>query len=218
MRSKLPDVVVGDRYGRWSVIGKLKEKTAFHESLCLCVCDCGPRRAVKESSIKAGRSKSCGCLNKDRVTKHGQSRHGAATSWYNMLCRCTNPNNPNYSDYGGRGIAICDRWMELTNFIADMGERPYGATLDRIDVDGPYSPENCRWASRKQQCNNQRTNQRVVYNGAEYTIGELSDKTGISYSTLYGRIAKRGMSVRLAVETRIVSRRRKVKLPQELHG
>lgn len=203
-RIKRPAVVVGGRYGRWVVIEKLEEKTAFHETLYMCECDCGEKRCVKSGSLKSGRSKSCGCSTKDRVTKHGQSRNSAACSWYNMISRCTNPNNPNYQEYGGRGIEICARWMELVNFITDMGERPKGTTLDRIDVNGPYSPENCRWASRKQQCNNQRTNQRVFYKGVEQTIGELCDRTGIKYNTLYGRIVKRGMPIDLAVETPVL--------------
>lgn len=196
---KLPDIITGHTYGRWTVIEKLNTKTRFHESLCLCRCECGTERTVKIASLKNKRSKSCGCYNRERLARHGKARSGAANSWYGMIARCTNLDNPNYAQYGGRGITICDRWMDLNNFIADMGERPPKATLDRIDVNGPYSPENCRWASRKQQCNNQRTNQRVIYNGNTFTIGELADVTGKNYFTLYSRIVKYKWPVEKAI-------------------
>lgn len=198
-RAKLPDIIAGHTYGRWTVIEKLNTKTHFNESLCLCKCECGTERIVKAASLKNKRSKSCGCYNKQRLVKHGRARSGVANSWYSMINRCTNSSNPDYSYYGGRGIKICDRWLDFNNFVADMGERPSGATLDRVDVNGPYCPENCRWASRKQQCNNQRTNQRVVYNDNSFTIAELADLTGKNYFTLYARIVKYGWTVDRAV-------------------
>lgn len=185
-RAKKADIIAGHKYGRWTVIEKLKIISKWKESLHLCECECGVQRVVLSRALKNGRSKSCGCSK----VKHGKARSGVANSWYLMVARCTNPNNPNYVEYGGRGITICDRWMDINNFIADMGERPPKATIDRIDVNGPYSPENCRWASRKQQCNNNRRNRQVTYNGKQLTIGELADLTGKNYFTLYSRIVK----------------------------
>lgn len=185
-RAELPDIIAGHTYGRWTVIEKLKITNKWKESLHLCECKCGVQRVILSRALKNGRSKSCGCLK----VKHGKARSGAANSWYLMVARCTNPDNPNYAQYGGRGITICDRWMDLNNFIADMGERPPKATIDRIDVNGSYSPENCRWASRKQQCNNNRRNRHVTYNGKQLTIGELADLTGKNYFTVYSRIVK----------------------------
>lgn len=189
-RKKLPDIIAGHTYGKWTAIKKLEAKSRFHESLYLCKCECGTLRNVKIATLKSGRSKSCGCYNKKRLLKHGKARSGAANTWYGMIARCTNPDNPNYLQYGGRGIAICDRWMNLDNFIADMGERPSGMTLDRINVNGNYEPANCRWASRKQQCNNNRRNRQIIYNGKQLSIGELADLTGKNYFTLYSRIVK----------------------------
>jgi hypothetical protein len=108
-----------------------------------------------------------------------------------MQQRCDNPKNEKYADYGGRGIAMCERWRSFENFLADMGERPAGTSLDRIDNDRGYEPSNCRWATRKEQVGNQRRSNRVTYRGKEYCLQHLSDQLGINPMTLLHRI-KRG--------------------------
>ena len=132
------------------------------------LCGCGQEFVCRTNNIRSGNTRSCGCLSdasrkssENKYVKHGHNRPGSVTREYNsytsMKTRCLNPNSPNYSMYGGRGIAICQRWLDgFENFLADMGERPNGKTLDRIDVDGNYEPGNCRWATLSEQQKNKR--------------------------------------------------------------
>jgi hypothetical protein len=123
-------------------------------------CYCGNLFVTKAHHIKSGDTKSCGCLLLKIATKHGHNRVGKRTttynSWAGMNKRCNSPKDNKYPIYGGRGITICNRWSEFTNFLADMGEKPKGTSLDRIDVNGNYEPSNCRWATPHEQRVNQR--------------------------------------------------------------
>jgi len=117
--------------------------------------------------------------------------HPLYTVWQGMKRRCDNPNFKQFSDYGGRGIYVCDRWKKsFANFLADMGPRPEGYTLDRINNDGPYSPDNCRWASRKTQQRNQTRTRKVVIGGVEYIVAELAEKSGLKTDTIAHRAAQ----------------------------
>ena len=118
----------------------------------------------------------------------GQRKHPLYMVWCSMKQRCDNPNVYGYSYYGGRGIKYCERWRVFDNFLADMGPRPDGFTLDRIDSNGDYEPSNCRWASRIQQMNNVSSNVRVVVNGVEMTMAEAGRLNGIGTSTIWSRI------------------------------
>lgn len=127
--------------------------------------------------------------------KHGHSGRANSptyTAWHSMKQRCLNPNNDAYPNYGARGITVCERWLDFANFLEDMGERPDGLTIDRIDPEGGYEPGNCRWATMKEQCNNWRRGHQfmVVYKGAEYTLQELADKLGLDRYTLRTRILR----------------------------
>lgn len=125
-----------------------------------CVCSCGRNVVVRGDSLTSGNTKSCGCLQRSRASKanltHGQTSSPTYLSWAAMLGRCNNPNNNRFYTYGARGIKVCKRWKGFENFLIDMGERPKGKTLDRVDVNKGYSLKNCRWATRKQQANNKR--------------------------------------------------------------
>ncbi len=156
-------IYTGAVFTRWTIIGP----PAGYNSKVLCRCECSAERSVLVANLIAGRSKSCGCLNKELVTERSRRRettHGHAgggqsptyQTWRGMIQRCTNPNYSGWEYYGGRGIGVCERWCEFANFIADMGERPDGLTLDRIDSDGNYEPANCRWATPAQQTANRR--------------------------------------------------------------
>lgn len=174
---------IGNRYGLLTVIGLGEIK--YRRYFWTCMCDCGSIVVVDGNHLRMGHTKSCGC--------HKSIRHGSAYTeeyavWMDMRNRCSQKSNRQYKDYGGRGISICERWERFENFISDMGKRPNGYTLDRIDNNAGYSPENCRWATRKQQQRNRRNNRIITHNGVSHCLVEWSEITGIPYQTLITRL------------------------------
>lgn len=144
----------GERLHHFTVIRRLPSRT--HHARVRVRCVCGAVKSVHYECLRSGATRSCGCQTRSKSRTHGQSRTTEYITWQQMRQRCENPKNDRYADYGGRGIRVCKRWARFANFIADMGRKPRGASLDRRNNDGDYKPSNCRWATAKQQANNRR--------------------------------------------------------------
>ncbi len=155
---KLIDLT-GKRFGKWlalEYVGMNKNRS----SLWRCACKCGSERIVASSNLRSGQSKACGCVRKKHELSRRDYCHYLYHTWVNMKQRCSNPKATCYKHYGGRGIAVCDRWVRsFINFLADMGDKPtLSHTLERIDNDKGYFPENCKWATMIEQNQNKRNN------------------------------------------------------------
>lgn len=179
--------MIGTRFGRLVVIGY--HGIRKRRNVWSCVCDCGEESLANTTALRKGIKRSCGCLvsdnNKARST-HGLTGTRVYKIWEAMIDRCCNPNNKNYARYGGRGIDVCEGWKSsLSNFVDDMGSPPKGMQIDRINNNGNYAPENCRWATRSEQARNRSTSKIWYINGAEYaTCTEAAKANGVTHQAI----------------------------------
>ena len=151
----------------------------------LCVCECGNTINVLDNNLKSGDTKSCGCHQIECSTKHGLCDHPLYQIWISMINRCHNPNNKDYSSYGGRGIYVCDVWRnDINKFIEDVGDRPDGYQLDRINNDGGYHKDNVRWISSKENNRNRRSNKLISHDDKTMTMIEWSEHLNMDYQKL----------------------------------
>lgn len=189
--------MAGQKFGRLTAVAPaFGSKRVYWE----CLCECGTRKSIYGANLRRGLVKSCGCLNQEnrlridnKFRAHGQWNTPTYSSWQAMLGRCRRPKNKDWANYGGRGIKVCDRWLRFENFLADMGERTKGTTLDRKDTNGDYTPENCRWATPSRQSRNTRFTRRLLIDGQTVPLADLADTSGIGASTIRERL-KRGWS------------------------
>jgi len=200
--------MTGQRFGRLSVIcyaGKDNSGLTLWE----CTCDCGTKIITRGQDLRRGASKSCGCLKLEqfieRSRKHGMAETRPYRIWKNMKSCCLNPNVKSYADYGGRGITICDAWANsFEAFWNDMGPScAAGLEIDRIDHDGSYCPENCRWVDKKTQNRNTRANHFIETEFGRITIAVYAEKTSIPYDRLKYRVRKQAArgGIRYGVHT-----------------
>lgn len=189
MSKKFIDLT-GQKFNRLTVV-KYHGKVGSHNTVAwLCTCDCGKALIVRSGSLKTGKQKSCGCFRKDFKMVHGGYKLKAFRIWATMKQRCLNPDATSFKAYGGRGIKVCDRWLEFENFLVDMGEKPENMSIDRIDVNGNYEPSNCRWATAKTQSSNRRDNHILTAFGQSKSLAAFADEYKLGYNTLVRRITK----------------------------
>lgn len=186
----------GQVFGRLTVVSRAGRRG--NDATWNCACSCGGSTEAAASHLRRGAVTSCGCWVADRLTTHGLTGTRIYTIWRNMHWRCCNPSHKDYSSYGGRGISICDRWHKLENFLADMGEPPAGHSIERKDVNGNYTPENCVWAPPEVQQNNRRNNVRLTADGKTLSLAQWERETGTSQHCIRKRLA-RGWSHREAI-------------------
>lgn len=170
-------------------------KNIHDKRLWKCRCDCGKEFVVVGAALTSGNTKSCGCYMREvtgnRTRTHGMSHTPEYHCWHDMVRRCTNPECDSYPDYGGRGIKVCDRWLEFENFFADVGLRPSKShTLDRIQNDGNYDPSNCRWTTQERQNRNTRNTVLWTYQGETLPVLDWADRLGIPGNLLRCRVQR----------------------------
>lgn len=206
---KLNDLT-GKTFGRLKVLHRAEDKyypSGRHDIQYRCKCECGNEITILGIHLRSGHTQSCGCFRietaKKIMTTHGKTNTRLHNIWKNMKGRCLNKNHDDYHLYGGRGISICQEWVDsfaafeewaIANGYSDT------LTLDRCDVNGNYCPDNCRWITQKSQCNNTRRNILITFNGETHTMKQWALMLGINYGTLSSRI-KRGWSYEKALTT-----------------
>lgn len=193
----------GRVYHRWTVIARQPSRDRTPKVLCRC--ECGTERMVNVQFLREGKSKSCGCWNREyprtNAVKHGYSGTATYNSWVAMRSRCEDPKFIGYENYGGRGISVCLRWATFAAFLEDMGPKPSpGHSIDRIETNGNYEPGNCRWSTKKVQCRNKRNNRVVEFGGVRDCLKAHAERAGIDYHKVHGRL-RRGWSLERALST-----------------
>lgn len=206
MAEKAPKFdITGDRFGRLVAVSHSRNRDGC--SQWVCECDCGNQATVRAGYLRSGKTKSCGCLKAEMLSggiakTHGHYGTGTHKSWDSMIQRCTNPADPSWSRYGGQGVIVDPAWLaSFESFLADMGVRPRGKTLDRFpDCHGNYEPGNCRWATPAEQANNKRNSRTIEYNGAILNGRELAALTGMNYHTVRQLAFSKGLNVEQILE------------------
>lgn len=193
------DNLVGEKFGRLTVKSSAGSDICGH-SMWLCECECGNQVVIAGTNLKRGLTGSCGCrrieIATERLTTHGMYGTPLYICWSDMLQRCRDPNNKLYHRYGGRGIVVCDEWKSFENFNRWAMDSGYmaGLTIDRINNDKGYYPENCRWVDRITQGNNTSKNRRVSYHSMNKTVAEWARLLEMDYNILYRHLAKNNVS------------------------
>ena len=200
----------GDMYGRLTLVEEVAGQSC-RPSMCkwAVVCECGEVRQVRLDGLRSGLTTSCGCYalevratNGRASATHGLTKHQLYYAYKQMLQRCHNPKSGKFATYGGRGITVCERWLSVENFIADMApsHRP-GLTLEREDNALGYSPQNCVWATKIVQARNKRNNRLIAYQGKNICLAEACELTGLPYARVLARLDKCGWSIPRALES-----------------
>lgn len=196
--------LIGQRFGRLVVVSSAPRRPGHRAAWWLCRCDCGSEMEARADGLRTGNTRSCGCLKRDTAAATGRENatHRATRTpeyraWAGMLTRCENDGRKDFPDYGGRGISVCERWRTFEKFLADMGHRPPGTSIDRIDNAKGYEPGNCRWATSMEQARNRRSSRVLIIGGESATVAEWAQRSGLAYDTLWARVKQGWSSDRL---------------------
>lgn len=197
--------LTGQTFGRLTVVGRAESKQKSARWHCSCVC--GGTTTTEGTNLRKGHTTSCGCYWKEQrlasVTKHGMAKTTEYNIWMDIRSRVGNPMNPAYKNYGGRGISIDPSWDTFAVFLSDMGPRPKGHSIDRLDNNLGYFKANCYWATRKQQANNKRNNVLISYKGITRNITQWAENLGMNTTTLHNRVHVLNWSIEKALTTPI---------------
>lgn len=184
--------------------GQLIAVSYVGRSRWICRCDCGDRTTASATDLKRGQHRSCGHLHPTKThgaTNKSHPAHRTFQKWLGMRARCENPNHKSYHCYGGRGIRICERWGDFENFLADMGICPEGLTLERVNNDGDYAPENCKWATWGEQHNNKRQNHKITFEGQTKTVSQWAKHLGFERHAISRRLKRMSIDQALRLPT-----------------
>lgn len=211
--------LTGKIFSRLVVLRKSDKRGPADEILWECQCQCGSVVSVRVGSLSSGHTRSCGCLHKESAakqaiaigkanTRHGMTHTVEYDTWHGIRLRCQCQTQPAYPNYGGRGVKVCERWQVFENFLEDMGPRPSSKhSIDRIDTNGDYCPENCRWATWKEQQRNRSNNVKFLYEGQMRTIAELAEIAGIPMYRLWCRLRKQKLPLEEAMKKELQRKR-----------
>lgn len=192
------------RFGRWLVLRKDPKKRGVLQSAWTCICDCGTTKSgVLYSSLSSGTSKSCGCLRRELLQKPDsirQQHRREYVIWQGIKTRCYNVMHPTFKNYGGRGITMCEEWEDFGTFIRDMGPAPKGGSIERIDVNGNYTPENCKWIPKPLQSRNRRSNIEVEWGGKRMLLVDVARIENVEYMLMRQYLRRHRCSLQDAVE------------------
>lgn len=199
----------GQRFDRLVVIEEAPRKG--YARFWRCQCDCGQVTVTSQGNLTSGATASCGCKLREAqrsaaqhaITTHGLSKHPLYPTWRHMMERCYNVNNPGYKNYGGRGIAVCERWHNIAQFIQDMGNRPPKTTIERLNNDGNYEPQNCIWATQTAQVRNRRNTTTVTYQGVTKPLATFCQEHGVPYKVVHDRLYRYHWSLERALTTSV---------------
>ncbi len=179
-------ITAGERFGRLTILEEADPNQKTGQRRAYARCDCGTISDYNMAQMRSGHTSSCGCYNKERKIRHGHARSTTYQSWVSMKTRCTPGHG--HTNYISRGITVCKKWIDSFDaFLNDMGERPKGTTIDRIDNSKGYAKDNCRWATASQQANNRRNSHTATAFGRTQTLMEWSKETGIPFQTIRHR-------------------------------
>lgn len=186
--------IKGKRFGRLVAVDPAQTTC---RTRWMCLCDCGKQVVTQTNQLMSGKTKSCGCLRKDKMTKHGLQGCTEYWIWHSMKKRCKNRTNDRFNDYGGRGITVCSRWKDFGAFYRDMGKRPSQKhTLERMNNNKGYCPDNCKWATGHEQARNRRNNRWITINGITKCLQDWCDYYGVHSATVWKR-ERRGIPIDL---------------------